>query len=229
MGGKMGKASTAVKPARPKGGAAKARGRDPRAAILSAASRMFLELGFARSTIDEVIRRAGGSKRTVYSYFPNKEALFTAVIDGIVGEIVQPLPDIQALPLDVRETLLLVAQQHMETVLSERHMALVRLVAAESVRFPQIGRAYYEHGPARGHAKLEHYFSQQHRLGTLQVPDPRRAARHFWGLLLHHETLQRLYNVTAPPKSAAIRADCVAAVDAFLTQHAAPPSRTLRT
>ena len=38
-----------------------------------------------------------------------------------------------------------------------------------------------------------------------------------------------VYNVTAPPKSAAIRADCVAAVDAFLIQHAAAPSRTLRT
>ncbi|HTT04507.1 MAG TPA: TetR/AcrR family transcriptional regulator [Steroidobacteraceae bacterium] len=196
--------------------------RDPdrRRAILEAAGRIFLELGFGGATVDEVIRRVGGSKRTVYSYFSSKEALFIAVIDEVVGQIVQPLPDIDALSLDVRETLMHVAQQHMETVLSERHIALVRLVASESVRFPQIGRAYYEHGPARGHAKLELYFARQHRQGTLQVPDPRRAAEHFWGMLLHHETLQRLYHVAPPPRASAVRAACSACVDAFLSQHA---------
>jgi AcrR family transcriptional regulator len=199
-----------------------------RRVILTAASRMFLELGYGASTIDEVIRRVGGSKRTVYGYFPSKEALFVAVIDEVVGEIVRPLPDIDALSLDVRETLMLLARQHMETVLSERHIALVRLVAAEAVRFPDLGRAYYEHGPARGHAKLEHYFSQQHRLGTLYVPDPHRAAEHFWGKLLHHQTLQRLYNVVPPPKPAAIRAACAAAVKSCMALHARASSRRKR-
>ncbi len=183
---------------------------------------MFLELGYGASTIDEVIRRVGGSKRTVYGYFPGKEALFVAVIDEVVGEIVRPLPDIDALSLGVRETLLFVARQHMETVLSERHIALVRLVASESVRFPAIGRAYYEHGPARGHAKLEQYFSRQHRLGTLNLPDARRAADHFWGMLLHRATLQRLYHVAPPPKAAAIRTACTAVVDAFMALYGVP-------
>lgn len=196
--------------------------------LLAAASRMFLELGYGASTIDELIRRVGGSKRTVYGYFASKEALFIAVIDEVVGEIVRPLPDIDALSLDVRETLMVVAQQHMQTVLSERHIALVRLVAAEAVRFPDIGRDYYEHGPARGHAKLERYFSRQHRLGAMHVPDPRRAADHFWGMLLHHETLRRLYNVVPAPKTPAIRPACAAAVDAFLAQYATAPSRRSR-
>lgn len=202
-----------------------ARDPDRRRAILAAASQMFLELGFGGATIDEVIRRVGGSKRTVYSYFPSKEALFIAVIDEVVGEIVRPLPDIDALSLDVRETLMVVAEQHMQTVLSERHIALVRLVAAESTRFPDIGRAYFEHGPARGHAKLEHYFSRQHRLGTLRVADARRAAEHFWGMLLHLETLQRLYNVAPPPDPATMRDACSATVEAFMAQHAPAPPR----
>lgn len=202
--------------------AGRSRRHDRRRAILAAAGRMFLELGYGASTIDEVIRRVGGSKRTVYSLFPGKEALFVAVIDEVVGEIVRPLPDIDALSLDVRETLMVVAQQHMATVLSERHIALVRLVAAEAVRFPDIGRDYYEHGPARGHRKLEQYFLQQHRLGTLNVPDARRAADYFWGMLLHHATLRRLYNVVASPRAAALRTACTAVVDAFMAQYAVP-------
>lgn len=201
---------------------------DKRRAILKAAGDMFLELGYGAATVDEVIRRIGGSKRTVYSYFPSKEALFVAVIDEIVGEIVRPLPDIDALRLGVRETLLLVAEQHMETVLSERHIALARLVASESVRFPEIGRDYYEHGPARGHAKLEQYFARQHRSGTLDIADPRGAADYFWGMLLHHGTLRRLYNVAPVPKSDEVRAACAAAVDLFLSIYAAAEPRQRR-
>jgi AcrR family transcriptional regulator len=195
----------------------KRRSPDRRQAILAAAGEMFLELGYGAATIDEVIRRIGGSKRTVYGYFPGKEALFVAVIDEIVGEIVRPLPDIDALSLDVRDTLLVVAEQHMTTVLSERHIALARLVASESARFPEIGKDYYEHGPARGHAKLEQYFERQHRLGALNIADRRKAADYFWGMLLHHDTLRRLYNVTQVPKPAAVRAECAAVVDLFLS------------
>ncbi len=203
----------------PAGRPLRGRSAERKGAILTAASEMFLELGYGAATIDEVIRRIGGSKRTVYHYFPGKEALFAAVIDEVVGEIVRPLPDIDALSLGVRETLLLVAEQHMTTVLSERHIALIRLVAAESVRFPEIGRAYYEHGPARGHQKLERYFARQHRLRTLDVADARQAADYFWGMLLHHDTLRRLYNVVPPPDVKAVKVACAAVVDAFLARH----------
>lgn len=211
---------TRQRPARP----ASQKSEQRRQALLTAAADMFLQMGYSASTIDEVVRRVGGSKRTVYAYFLNKEALFTAVVDEIVGEIVKPLPDIETLSLDVRRTLLLVAQQHMTVVLSERHIALARLIAAESGRFPEIGRAYYEHGPARGHAKLIQYFQRQGRLGLLTVENPTRAADYFWGMLLHHDMLRRLYNVSPPPKSADIKAACVAVVDEFMSRHAARPA-----
>jgi TetR/AcrR family transcriptional regulator, mexJK operon transcriptional repressor len=148
--------------------------------------------------------------------------LFAAVIDSIVAEIVRPLPDIDALSLSVRATLILVAQQHMETVLSERHIALARLVAAEAARFPEVGRVYYEHGPARGHAKLQEYFARQIANGSLKLSDVRRAADYFWGMLLHHATLRRLYNVGPRPSATEIRSDSAAVVDAFLALYGAP-------
>jgi TetR/AcrR family transcriptional regulator, mexJK operon transcriptional repressor len=195
---------------------------DRRAAILAAASDMFLEVGYGVATIDEVIRRVGGSKGTVYAYFGSKETLFRAVIDSIVGEIFRPLPDIDVSSLNVRETLILVAEQQMETMLSERHIALARLVAAEAARFPEISRAYYEHGPARGHAKLEQYFERQVANGLLNLPNVRRAADYFWGMLLHRSTLRRLYNIEPPPSAEKIRSESTAVVDAFLTLYGTP-------
>src|SRR5262249_40018492 len=156
---------------------------------------MFLEVGYGAATIDDVIRRVGGSKRTVYFYFGSKEALFAAVIDSIVGEVFRPLPDIDDSSLNVRETLVLVAEQQMETMLSDRHIALSRLVAAEAARFPEIVRGYYEQGPARGYAKLEQYFARQVASGSLNLPNVRRAAKYFWGMLLYHGILRRLYNI----------------------------------
>jgi len=188
---------------------------------------MFLEVGYGVATIDEVIRRVGGSKGTVYAYFGSKEALFRAVIDSIVGEIFRPLPDIDVSSLNVRETLILVAEQQMETMLSERHIALARLVAAEAARFPEISRAYYEHGPARGHATLEQYFERQVANGSLNLPNVRRAADYFWGMLLHRSTLRRLYNIEPPPSAEKIRSESTAVVDAFLTLYGTP-SRIVR-
>lgn len=194
---------------------------DRRQAILAAACEVFLEMGYGAATIDQVIAKVGGSKRTVYGYFNGKEALFAAVVDEIVGEIVRPLPDIDAIRLDIRETLQVVAEQHMTVVLSERHAALMRLVAAEASRFPEIGRAYYEHGPARGHKKLETYFAEQHRLGLLDIADPAQASDFFWGMLLHHPTLRRLYAVAPPPKPAEVKALCAVVVATFLALYGA--------
>ncbi len=114
------------------------------------------------------------------------------------------------------EALLLMAVQHMTVVLSWRHMALMRLVVAETPRFPEVGRTYYEHGPARGHEKLRLYFDKQRRKGVLKIQNVHRAAEYFWGMLLHHATVQHLYQVAPPPSPDQVTSGCSAVVDPFL-------------
>ncbi|MBI4263683.1 MAG: TetR/AcrR family transcriptional regulator [Acidobacteria bacterium] len=194
---------------------------DRRSQILAAASEVFLEMGYGNATIDEVIRRVGGSKRTLYRHFESKEALFGAVVDEVVGEIVRPLSEFATTKLSARDTLLILAIQHMTVVLSDRHIALMRLVAAEAARVPEVGRAYYEHGPGRGHAKLRLYFEQQRRRGVFDMPDVARAADYFWGMLLHHGTLRRLFRRDPPPTTEEIATECTGLVDAFLELFAA--------
>ncbi len=189
--------------------------------IIDAATDLFLAKGYSGVSLDEIVAVAGGSKSTIYAEFGNKEGLFAAVVDSIVGEIVRPLPDAQDVSLGLRDALLYLAREHASVVLSDRHAALIRLVAAEVSRLPEIGKIYYETGPARGHTKLEAYLASQVAEGLLRIDDIPRAAEFFWGMLLHKWTLRRLYMVADPPDAAALDAICQATVDAFLAQYGA--------
>ena len=57
-----------------------------RNSILKAASSVFEESGYDVASMDSVAERAGASKRTVYNYFPSKDALFVAVINDLLGQ-----------------------------------------------------------------------------------------------------------------------------------------------
>src|ERR1700728_2150317 len=54
--------------------------------ILDAAARVFLERGFQGASVDEIAEAASAGKPTIYARFPNKQALFTAVVVRLVGE-----------------------------------------------------------------------------------------------------------------------------------------------
>jgi len=216
----MTEAKEAHLPEGPDGGAAVSRRERRRAQIITAANALFLERGYSDTSIDAVVARAGGSKSTIYELFQDKAGLFAAVVEDIVGRIVRPLPDITTLALGLRETLRMVAREHAELVLSDEHAALMRLVAAEARRHPEVGRLYYEIGPARGHSKLEAYLREQTTAGRLEIDDVETAASHFYGMLLHKWTLKRLYDVAGPPEPAEIDRIATAVVDEVLARYA---------
>ena len=60
------------------------RGQQRKAKILSAATRLFLSEGYGETSIDAIVEKSGGSKATLYSYYPTKADLFRAVVDSIV-------------------------------------------------------------------------------------------------------------------------------------------------
>ena len=61
-----------------------ARGRARLQKILEAATELFLRVGYEQTSIDAILLQSGGSKSTLYAYFPTKEDLFRAVIDSVV-------------------------------------------------------------------------------------------------------------------------------------------------
>ena len=128
-------------------------GRPPRAdalllreRILKSATELFLDQGYGSTTIEAVAARAGVSKRTFYDRFDDKSVLFAAVVHRIIEQI-RPPADVPLLAgADLRSVLRRLAGLILRATLSPQAMALTRLVAAESARFPQLALAVENDG-----------------------------------------------------------------------------------
>jgi len=108
--------------------------------ILDAATEMFLAHGFGATSIDAVAAHLRMSKRTFYHRFPNKEALFAAVVHRILGRL-RPAVDVPLIAgADVETVLERLATLILHAALSPHAIALHRLIVAESARFPELAR-----------------------------------------------------------------------------------------
>lgn len=126
------------------------------AEIIEAGLAEFARHGFAAARLDDVARRAGVAKGTIYLYFPDKEALFLAAARSRVGPIFEKVvPMVEAFPGTTRELLrLLFATAHRQIVESDLKVIL-RIVIGEGERFPALTGFYYEEIVAKGRALLE--------------------------------------------------------------------------
>ena len=105
--------------------------------ILDAATHLFLSHGYGATSIEAVARRARISKRTFYHRFPDKPALFAAVVHRII-EGLRPPADIPLLEGDLHEILRRLAGLILHAALSPQAIALHRMIVAESGRFPRL-------------------------------------------------------------------------------------------
>jgi TetR/AcrR family transcriptional regulator, mexJK operon transcriptional repressor len=163
------------------------RTRRTRAAIVEAATTLFLRHGFQGTSTDDIARLAAVSKRTVYNNFGDKERLFTEIILGITVTAEQ-LADEFASELrhaeDVPTALQDVARRLLEAVTRPLVLQLRRLLIAEARRFPDLAREYYRGAPGRTLGSLAAALGSLAERGALDVPDPQRAAEHFAFLVL---------------------------------------------
>ncbi len=175
-----------------------ARGRVRLTKILNAATDLFLEVGYEQTSIDAILLRSGGSKSTLYAYFPTKEDLFRAVIDSVVdnGDLGAALD----ISVNARFVLTEFAVSRQRVVLSPRHRAVIGLVIAERDRFPDLAQIYWERGPQRSGRQLITYLEALRNREILAVDDAEEAAEFFIGMIFQH-WLRQLYYVNLPPPS----------------------------
>jgi len=130
--------------------------------MVSAAADLFLERGYEAITLDDLIARAGGSRRDIYGHFGGKEGLFIAAVRRLCEEVAQPM---EALPLDegdLAASLRSYGSALLRAVLSPRTLALHRLMVAEGQRFPELAQAIYHSGHHQG-ALILSAFLERHR------------------------------------------------------------------
>jgi AcrR family transcriptional regulator len=158
-----------------------------RTAIVGAATTTFLHKGYLGTSMDEIAALAGVSKQTVYKHFADKERLFSEVVISTVNEASDPvhaevleLRDSGDLAADLRD----LARRQLTLVLQPKLMQLRRLVIAESARFPELGRAFYQQGPGRTITALAATFERLAARGLLAVDDAGLAASQFNWLVM---------------------------------------------
>lgn len=191
-------------------------------AIVEAAAEVFLEQGFGSASMDEIARRAGVSKATVYSHFDSKPGLFGAIVQHRCERTMSAmLTDMSDAP--VAETLTAVGRQYLDVLMMPGSLPLYRVVLAEAPRFPELGRIFYEAGPDRCAVALGDYLKVLHDRGVLDVPEPRWAAEQFLGAVLGQVHIRMLLMVAGEAPGPEERARYVAtAVSTFLNGRRSP-------
>ena len=130
------------------------RAAERRAAIVEAALDEFIARGFTATRLDDVAKRAGVAKGTIYLHFKDKELMFEELIRTA---IVPMLGRLQALPPvggSIRDAVEGFARAFIQEVASTRRGDIVRLIVAEGPRFPSIADFYYREVVARGLAGM---------------------------------------------------------------------------
>jgi AcrR family transcriptional regulator len=187
--------------------------------ILDGAREVFLELGYEGASVDEIVRRAGVSKGTLYNYFADKRALFSAVIDRECSAQAAQMIPVNLEADDVEAALLAVARTIVHFVTSPFAQKIFRIVVAEAERFPDIGRTFYESGPRLGVSRLAQLMAAAHATGRLRVPDAELAAHQFIELCRADLFYQLIFGIKQAASEAEIERIAQAAVRTFVEAH----------
>jgi AcrR family transcriptional regulator len=131
-----------------------ARAAERRQAIIDAALDEFIARGFTATRLDDVARRAGVAKGTIYLHFKDKESMFEELIRTAIVPLIGRLASPPPLGASVRAALEGFARTFIEEVASTRRGDIVRLIIAEGPRFPGIADFYYREVISRGLAGM---------------------------------------------------------------------------
>jgi AcrR family transcriptional regulator len=121
----------------------KARSAARRETILTAALDEFSERGFAETRLDDVARRAGVAKGTIYLYFRDKESLFQELIRTMLTPLVGTIEAMGAADLPLPQLSEHIAEMFVREVYETRRKDVVRLMITEGRRFPKLAEFYY--------------------------------------------------------------------------------------
>jgi TetR/AcrR family transcriptional repressor of mexJK operon len=195
-----------------------------RAAVIAAARELFLEKGYAGTTMEEIAAVAGLAKRTLYNNYADKEALFKEIVSAMhayaEGFARGLAADFEAAVAsgDVATALHDLGGRLALAILRPEVIALRRLLIGEARTFPQLAIDYYDHAPGRVIAALGDGFGMLSRAGLVRVTDARAAGEQF-AYLVVGAPLDRALLVGRPPSKRRVLAGARDGVETFLARY----------
>jgi len=144
---------------------------DRRQAILDAATEVFAAEGYATARLDEVARRAGIAKGTIYLHFRDKQDLFEQLLQSLVAPVLDGVEALAARDDIPPRVLLRQMLERMRTeLLGTRRKDILRLIIAEGPRFPAIARFHHDRVVSRGIGILRRVLERAAARGEIAAP-----------------------------------------------------------
>nr|MCU0626372.1 TetR/AcrR family transcriptional regulator [Gemmatimonadaceae bacterium] len=162
-----------------------------RAQIVEAAFREFGEKGFDAARLDDVARRAGIAKGTIYLHFTDKTALFRDVLVHVITRRIEAL---EAEPhlADPRADFVRVVRAFWDYLCTDEFPVMHRLAMSVLPRFPDLAQFFHENAGGRMRRILATHIDAMVRAGHWRDADPMEAASMLQRLLLQTATFRTI-------------------------------------
>lgn len=168
-------------------------------AFLEAARAVFLEYGYEAASVNEVVRRAGGSLATLYAQYHNKEGLFLAVAQHMHESFYRDVFAEHAMSLPLREGLNVLGEQFIKTILQPDHINFYRIMAGEGRKFPELLQRYFSSGAQRMRDAVAAFLARASADEGAVIPDPNAAAAYLFDLWRSRYQYRALSDVSFTP------------------------------
>jgi AcrR family transcriptional regulator len=192
--------------------------------IVEGARLVFLARGFDAASMGDIAKAAEVSKGTLYVYFKNKEELFAAIVQQECCSHAEGAFEIDDSNSDVEGVLTRLGGEYVSFLCNTGKASSLRIVVAIADRMPEIGKTFYETGPAFGIGRLATYLAAQVRAGTLAIEDCEVAAAQFLDACQSTLFKPVLFNFAPPPSADRIRHVVAMAVAMFLAAYQVRPA-----
>ena len=186
--------------------------------IRDAAQQLFFKHGFDETSLEMIINETGGSRRSIYNEFGNKQGLLLAVVNKQVSKQVHTLTDIQH-DLPAQEALNDVCFRFAQGMLSPTIMSLFRLVVQQVVKFPELGEVINQRRKMTGITPLEDYLYWLTEQQVLKVDNCHFAAQMLIEMAKGPLHTQALLLPNAVITDEEIKRQVNSAVDMFFKAH----------
>ncbi|MFI7609283.1 TetR/AcrR family transcriptional regulator [Micromonospora sp. NPDC049366] len=156
---------------------------EKRALIVTAATALFLEMGYDRTSLAQIAERSGVSRATLFKQFPSKAALFGAIVAESWSTADEEGPPPAGNLVDGLST---IGRRYAELLSQPQMTDLFRIVIAELPRFPELAHAQFLHGKMPYFESVRGYLLAEREAGTVRVEDVDLAATQFLGMISNY-------------------------------------------
>jgi TetR/AcrR family transcriptional repressor of mexJK operon len=199
--------------------------------IRRAALKVFLDHGYANTSIDMILAEAEVSRQTLYRYFKGKEPLFLGVVEDILNNVLTAITaamrdtDLEHSD-DLEADLVRIGRAWMAIMLHPDVLALRRLVIGEAARLPHLAAAWDDHGPGQVRKLLEPCFHTLAERGLMTLdPDPQLTVALYARTMIIPVEVAML-NIDFAPSQDVIDTYIHGGVKMFLARYGTPATTT---